>query len=309
LEDGMSFTISTAQVQQFAANLRFLAQQKGSRVRGTHIEDTLEGERRYLEQLAPTAAQKRRARNADSPIMNSQHLRRSIASYDYEWGDLVDREDKARLLIDPESDYAINAGMALMRSWDDEFIAAAFGTAYTGHAGATAVTWPNGDNESTPTAPAGTVVAVNDWTFGNGAGNAGLTISKLISAKTALDAAEVDEDEERTILVGAKQMANLLATTEATSSDYNTVKALVDGTISNYMGFKFRRSQRLLLDGSGYTRVIAYAKSGVGMGITADIWAKTALRADKGFANYVYAAMSIGASRLEEARVVEIKCL
>ena len=51
--------------------------------------------------------------------MNTQSLRRRIAPYDYEWGDLVDREDKVRLLIDPESNYAKAGGMAMERSKDD----------------------------------------------------------------------------------------------------------------------------------------------------------------------------------------------
>lgn len=305
----MSFSITDAFVQQFTGNVRFLAQQKQSRLRRTVIEDQVTGESAYLEQLAPTAARKVVARHSDSPVMNSQHLRRRISPYSYDWGDLIDKEDKVRLLIDPESAYAQNAGFAMNRAFDDEIIAAFFGTAYTGHSGSTALTWPNGNSESTPTQPGGTVVAVNDWQYGNGSGNAGLTISKLISANVALDAAEGDEEEERFIVVGAKQKGNLLATTEATSADYAAVKALVDGKIDRFMGFQFVHSERLLTDSSGYARIPAYRKSAMGVGVATDVWTRVTERADKRFSWYAYAAEDIGGARLEEAKLVEIKCL
>lgn len=304
----MAFSITDAFVQQFSGNVRFLAQQMDSRLRRTVIEDEIRGESAYMEQLAPTAAVKQTARHADTPLMNSQSLRRRVAPYPYRWGDLVDKEDQVRLLIDPASNYARNAGFAMNRATDDEIIGALWSTAYTGHSGSTQVIWPNGNAEGNPTAPPGTVVAVNDWTYGNGSGNIGLTISKLISASVALDAAEGDENEERFIVIGAKQKGNLLATTEATSSDYAAVKALVDGKIDKYMGFTFIHSERLLKNTSGYTRVPAFRKSAIGLGIAQDIWGRISERPDKGYAWQVYAAMTVGAARLEEAKLVEIVC-
>lgn len=305
----MSFTIPEAFVQQFGANVLHLAQQTRSRFRGRMYEDTITGEAAYLEQLAPTGARKVVARHADSPIMNAQWLRRRIAPYDYDWGELVDRLDKARLLVDPESQYSIAASRAMGRSVDDEAIAAGFGTAYAGHSGSTALTWPNGNSESTPSQPGGTQVAVNDWTYGNGSGNAALTVSKLISAKVALDKAEVDEDEERFFAATGSELGSLLATTEITNADYNTVRALVRGEIDTFLGFKFIRSERLLVNGSSQTRCMAWARMGLGLGVARDVAAQSAPRPDKRFANYIYCDQALGAARLEEVRVVEVICV
>jgi hypothetical protein len=289
-----------------------LAQQDVARIRGRTIEDAITGESAYLEQVAPTAAVKVVARHSDSPIMNTQHLRRRVAPYDYAWGDMVDKLDKVRLLIDPESTYARNAAMAMNRAWDDEIIAAFFGTAYTGHAGGTALTWPNGNSESSPTTPAGTQVTVSSWTYGNGSGNAGLTISKLIEAMVALDAAEGDENEPRYAVIQAKQKGNLLATTEATLQEYGvskeSVSALRDGQVTKIVGFELIHSERLLLDGSSNRRIPAWRRGAMGMGIAKDISGRIAERPDKRFSMYVYTDMSIGASRLEEAKLVEIAC-
>jgi len=305
----MSFTVTDAFVQQFTGNLHFLAQQDVSRLRGKSYEQPIKGEAAYLEQLAPSTARKRQARHEDSPIMNTQHLRRRVAPYPYEWGDLIDRADEVELLIDPSSGYAKTGEMALMRGVDDEYINAFFATAYTGHSGGTSVTWPNGNAESSPTAPAGTQVAVNDWTYGNGSGNSGLTISKLISAMVALDAAEGDLNEPRYIALTARQKGQLLATTEATNADYNSVRALVEGKITRFMGFEFVHTERLLQNGSSQWRVPCWRHSGMGLGVARDISGQIAVRPDKGFSWYVYADMSVGASRLEEAKVVELICV
>lgn len=304
----MSFTVTDAFVQQFTGSVRMLAQQDSSRLRGRVLEDTVTGDSAYFEQLAPTVARKVTTRHADSPVANMQHLRRRLAVYDYDQGELIDKLDKVKLLIDPASEYTRNLSYAMVRAQDDEIIAAFFGTAYTGHTGATAVTWPNGNNESTPTAPVGTQVGVADWTYGNGAGNAGLTISKLTSAKVALDAAEGDSEEERYICVTSKQLGNLLATTEATSADYNTTRALVDGKIDTFMGFKFIHSERLLLNSSSQTRVPVWRKSAMGLGIAKDIEGQVTQRGDKRFSWYAYTDQSIGAARLEEAKLAEIVC-
>jgi len=308
----MSFTVTDAFVQQFTGNVWYLAQQVESRFRGKVLEDQITGESAYMEQVAPSAAQKITSRHSDSPIMNTQHLRRRLAPYDYGWGDLVDNLDKVKLLIDPTSTYARTGAMAMNRGQDDEVIGAFFGTAYTGHSGGTVLTWPNGNSESAPTAPPGTVVAVNDWAYGNGTGNAGLTISKLVSASVALDAAEGDEGEDRYMAVKAVQKGNLLATTEATLKEFGVAKddlaPLRDGKVAFIMGFQLIHSERLQLNGSSQTRVPAWRKSAMGLGINKDISARMAERPDKRFSMYVYLDMSIGATRLEESKLVEIVC-
>jgi hypothetical protein len=151
--------------------------------------------------------------------------------------------------------------------------AAFFGTAFSGHMpAATSLTWPNGNSESAPTQPAGTQVAVNDWTYGNGSGNTGLTISKLISAMVALDAAEGDEGEERYIAVKGQHKGQLLATTEATSADYNTVKALVNGTDRHVHGLQVQAHRTPAQNGSAQIACRPGANRGaMGLGVGADI--------------------------------------
>nr|DAF52312.1 MAG TPA: major capsid protein [Siphoviridae sp. ct7Qv4] len=71
-----------------------------------------------------------------------------------------------------------------------------------------------------------------------GTTNTALTVAVLVDASSKLNANGVPS-EERYFAHSAQQLADLLKTTEATSDDYNTVKALVNGSLDSYMGFKF----------------------------------------------------------------------
>ena len=293
----MSFEVTTAFVEQYKDNVTHLAQQKGSRFRGKVSEEDVTGKTAYAEQIGSVSARRVTSRHADSPLNPTPHARRRYTVFDYDTGDLIDELDKVKMLIDPTSDYAMAHANAMGRGMDDEIIDAFFADAYSGEDGSTVSSFDSNN-----------VVAVDSWAYGTGSGNTGLTISKLIEAKTILDENEVDEDEPRYIGVTAKQVANLLETTEATSKDYNTVQALVEGKINAFMGFNFIRSQRLLADSNSYRRLPVWLPSGMRLGIGKDIVGRITERADKRFAMYAYFCMSIGATRLEESKVAEIKC-
>ena len=65
-----------------------------------------------------------------------------------------------------------------------------------------------------------------------------LTIEKLLEAKYMMDANNVPM-EGRFWLGHANQQQALLKETEITSSDYNSIKALVRGEVDTFLGFKF----------------------------------------------------------------------
>ena len=286
----MSSQVTTAFVQQYSSNVQLLSQQKGSLLRNAVRVESQVGKNAFYDQVGSATAQKRLSRHADTPQLDTPHARRRVSLVDYEYADLIDDQDKVRTLIDPTSPYSQATAFAMGRAIDDEIISAAFGTAYTGETGSTSTTFP-----------AGQVVAV-------GSPVAGLSIAKLVEAKQLLDEANVDTTLPRYVAVAPEQLADLLNITTVTSSDYNTVKALVQGEIDTFLGFKFIVSTRLSSESGVNRRVIAWAEDGLLLSIGKDITAKIDERADKGYATQVYYAMSIGATRMEEEKVVEIKC-
>jgi len=106
-----------------------------------------------------------------------------------------------------------------------------------------------------------------------GGSNTNLNVAKLRAAKKVMDAKNVPA-EGRCMLVHANNMDSLLAETEVTSSDFNTVKALVSGDLSgnSFLGFTFvkigdRDEGGLAIDGSNDRVVYAFHKDAVGLGI------------------------------------------
>lgn len=293
----MSVNITTAFVEQYRGNVAHLAQQKGSRLRSSVMVETVTGKTAFFEQIGATAARQRTTRHADTPRMDTPHSRRRVALADYDWADLIDQEDKVRMLIDPASQYAQAAAWAMGRAMDDVIITAADGTAYTGVDGSTSTSYASG-----------MTVAVTTRDAGVSSANYGLNVAKLIAAKELLDAGDVDPDEERFVILPARQVTSLLKTTKATSADYNTIKTLVEGKIDTFMGFKFIRSQRTGVDSSSYDKVLYYTKSGIKLGIGKEPSAKISERDDKNYATQVFYSMVLGATRMEETKVGYIEC-
>lgn len=288
----MSTQITTAFVEQYSANVTMLAQQMGSVLRSAVDVETIKGKNAFFDQIGSVTAQVRSSRHGSTPQLDTPHSRRRVSLADYEWADLIDDLDKVRMLIDPTSAYAKAAAAAMGRAMDDVIITALGGSADTGVAGGTAVALPSTQKVSTSAQADGS----------------GLTIAKLRSAKFILDSNDVDPSTPRYIVVSPKQIQDLLATTEVTSSDYNTVKALATGTLDSFLGFKFIVSNRLLLANTDDRLVYAFSADAIKLAIGKDVTARIDERADKSYATQVYYSMAIGATRMEEKKVVEIPC-
>ena len=205
-------------------------------------------------------------------MIETPHDKRWVFPSDYEWADLIDDQDKLRVISDPTSPYAVNGAMALGRAMDDLIIAAATGTSLTGEDGTTSTAFPSAQTASTT--------------------SGGLTVAKLREAMQLLIAAEVDVDNEPLYCA---------------SLDFTNKPVLVDGRIRSFMGFNFIDSQRLALSGTDRT-VITWAKSGLHLGIWNDINARITERDDKSYSTQVYVKGTFGATRVEEKKVVAITC-
>ncbi|QDP53086.1 MAG: hypothetical protein Unbinned2350contig1001_11 [Prokaryotic dsDNA virus sp.] len=288
----MSNQITTAFVQQYSSNVQMLAQQMGSRLREAVDVESITGKNAYFDQVGVTAAQVRTSRHANTPQIDTPHSRRRVSLADYEWADLIDDADKVRMLADPTSSYAKAAAAAMGRSMDDVVITALGGTAYSGETGGTSVALPSTQK------------------FATSNQSDGLTVAKLLDAKKKLDLKDVDPSIPRFVVCGATQISDLLNTTEVKSSDYNTVKALAAGQLDSFLGFKFIMSNRLNFDASNTDDrlVFAFTKDAIKLAIGKDITARISERDDKSYSTQVYYCMAIGATRMEEEKVVQIPC-
>jgi len=287
----MPETIETAFVQQYQNTMRILCQQADSRLEGTTIPPLkMEGEYLYWETLGATEAIALDARHADTPNIEPDHGRRRSTAEPYVWATLLDRADAGRMLVDPKGPYQTVAKNAMNRRKDRLILAALGGNAYAGKAGGTTVALPAGQKVA--------------------AGGVDMTIAKLLNAKQILDEAEAPP-EDRYFVCPSESVIALLGTTEITSADYNSVKALVNGQINSFLGFTFIQTELIYLE-NGSTGAAwfnyAYCKGAIGFGKIEEITVRLTERADKNYSWQPYVSMDMGTTRVEDCMVVEVAC-
>jgi hypothetical protein len=179
---------------------------------------------------------------------------------------------------------------------DDVIISGLLGTAYSGKAGATSVSYDT------------TYRIAVDYVESGSATNSNLTIGKLRRALYLLESNDAIMDGERvTLMAHPSQKQALLRTTEVTSSDYAAVKALVNGEVNTFMGFQFVWTTRATSSG-GYRQALAYPASAGLLGVAENIKVRIDELPTKRYSYQVYSTATFGATRMWEEKVIQILC-
>lgn len=219
---------------------------------------------------------------------------------------LLDPDDEMATDVGLESPLATGVAKAIRRYQDDKFLEGYYGTAYTGEEGATAVPFK-----------AVNILAADYSTTGT---PTGLTLNKLIQMQVMLEEAFNDlEAEQPVMIITARQKADLLKIMQVTNADYTTRKTLVDGKITDFMGFRFvpaqignpkayKRSSGLTVDGNGYRRVPVFMPSGIHKRTWLDFKGKMDERADKNHSLQIAGYTCAAATRLLEDKCFQVLC-
>lgn len=294
----MASQVPTHFVQQFANNVKLKLQQSGSRLRMAVMTGSHVGEQASpVDQYGAISANKIVGRYNPMPNTEAPTDRRWVLPQDYDVNQLLDSQDKLRLLVDPMSAYVENAVNALGRAQDSEILSSFFGSNQTGKSGGTATAFSSTN-----------VVGV----LQGAAAATNLTVAKLREAKRLLMAANVDMNSEQFYCaVNATAHDSLLAEAQVISGDFNDKLVLVEGKVEKFLGINFIHTELLTTatdDQSGTsTQIPLWVKSGVYLGMWEDIKTDVSERKDlQGIPMQAYCKGTFGATRLEEAKCVKI---
>jgi hypothetical protein len=143
-----------------------------------------------------------------------------------------------------------------------------------------------------------------------GGASSNLNVAKLRAAAEQLNTKNVPMDN-RHIVIHASSLSSLLGETSVTSSDFNTVKALVQGDINTFLGFTFHvlgdREEGGLPIATGDRKVFAFHKDAVGM--AEGIAPKTEINYIPEKTSFLVASMfSAGAVAIDAEGIVQITC-
>lgn len=239
-----------------------------------------------VKQFGDVSFREKTTRHSDTTFDELLHKQRWVFPTDFVLTIPVDKEDELKMLDSPLSPYAEAGRLAYGKKIDDIVFASFFGTAQTGKRGTTATAHVTTDDIA--------------------AGGTGLTLAKLRSARKILKQRNVDlRAETPRIAVNAKAMDDLLGETTIQSADYNTIKALVNGEVDTFMGFKFVPFEGIEAVSSAYALPV-WVPSAIRYGQWNGLVTRIGERADKDYLTQVHMSFSAGATRTMEEKVLKV---
>jgi len=232
----MALSLSSVAQQLFASEVKQAYQAMSSSLRGTcRVRSGVVGDIYKFRKMGKGLATERTAPQTDVVPMDIQHSLVDCTLSNWDSSEYTDIFQAAEVNFDERRELAQCIGGALNRRLDQLILDAV--------AAAT---------------PAATIAV----------GTTNLTIDKMAEAAKVLNANEVPSND-RCLVVHADQIEALLGVTEVTSSDYNTVKALVRGEVNTFLGFQFivlgDRSEGGLEKTGNNRSCFAYHKSAMGL--------------------------------------------
>lgn len=294
-----NYPVTEAYKLQFTANVQAALTRMGGKLMPYISSATYSGEKaQVVNFLGPIFFTKRTSVYADTKATEPEHTQRWISADDFDCAILVDRVDTLRTIYDPVNPYVERMREALARTQDDIIASAFFADARSGKNGSSTVTFAATASDT-----------ISD-------GGVGLTFAKLRSLRKTMKRRYLDlRMEKAMIAVTAQQTDDLLGETVIGSHDYNAVKPLVDGEVSNFMGFTFIPAEGTLsvdnglLDTTNTLRLCpAWVPSGMHFGDWQSFILTIGPRADKNNIPQIHGSFSAGATRVEEGRVFQVKC-
>lgn len=317
-----SIEITTAHIDQFNANVMHLAQQEESVLWEHCTQEEQHSESQFYDRVGLTSMRKKAGRHSDVIVDDIPHSRRMLVTEDTYAADYVDQEDKLRTIMNITNEYAVAIGYAMGREMDTSIITNTLGNAYSGRRGATAV----------PLTSTQKICAFDGVTLTG----VGLNVATLRRTRKKFKTANVMKARRKDKAIfcyAAQQADDLLASTEVTSSDYNTVRTLVDGEIDSFVGFKFVETELIPYTSAATTydsvngeigangdadgtlpaaegrRCFAFMpKSAIKAAMPRSIKGRISEIPTKHYSHLVYGGLTFGATRMEEVQVQEVIC-
>lgn len=289
----MAYTVPEHHVLQFSGNVELLSQQTESKFMGAvDVRDFYGEGAEAVQQYGKTEFTDLADPLADTAFDSIGKDSRWCFPSDKKNALPASRQDELRTIYSITNPLTQAQGAALARLYDATIMAGAIGTSKTGKY----------DNLQDTALPAGQIINAV-------ATGVAFSLADVKQAKAKMDAADVPA-MGRYIAVSPDQMSRLMDDSEVTSADYNTVKALVQGEINTFLGFTWIMSTSVPVTGN-IESAVAFHMSGICFGLWSRdgqrVLSRITERSDKNYITQVYSSVTLGATRTEEVKVVEIR--
>lgn len=249
-------------------------------------------------------------RHAQTVQLNPTHSRRGAVMSTVGGGILLSPNvDLVRMMTNPQSEYTQLLAAAAVQAIDKYILDAAIGNA-------TVISTADGTGQMTYSSQA----MLSAYKVGTGTA---MDLARIISANVLLSKASVPSGAaNRAMFYSPGQLTDIMAITQASSSDFTKMKIHDSGTIDgqNWEGFDWVEIPdvvdqttsvlvRMLQLASTTRYCIAMYKGGVGFSSAQDPTSRVSERGDLNYEIQVYISLTMGAVRLWEGSVVQVSAL
>lgn len=299
-----SYSVPEHHVKMYTANVQSALEKKGGILGGLVSSSPYSGEKsQVVNFIGPIEFVERNTPYGDTKLSELEHTQRWISGTEYDCAVLIDRLDVLKMIYDPTSPYVERMREAAARKMDEIIMAKFFAVAKTGKDGTQNTPFPNRD-----------IIAH---------GGTRMSVAKLRAARKLLKKRHVDLRTVRPLIaVTSEQSDDLLGEVVVGSSDYNAVKPLVDGEVTNFMGFTFvpYEDNGTSANGRGIpTEQVAgpatirdcpvWVPDGMHFGSWEGLVIIINNRPDKNNIKQAHATFTAGATRIEEGKVLQLQCV
>ncbi len=301
----MSATFSDAFQKKYSAKWGSVLQQQASRLENyATMASDLKGSVVFFDQFGLVDFEEKTSRLGKTVLDEAPTLRRCMRPRMFTKAIGFDEFDASQVesMDIPLCKTIESLRAASGRRMDDVMIEGFLGTNYVGE-----------DGIETVELSADQTIPVNYVESGSQTAS-NLTVAKLRATLQKFQENEAWSEDARNygdqlvLACTSSQIMSLLREKEVTSYDFNSIKALINGELDTFMGFKFIRTQRLPKEADGTRSCLAWIKSKAQFGLWEDFKVKMSIRDDMDEAMQVRARFSCGATRLQEEGFVKILC-
>lgn len=291
-----SATITTAFRQQFHDTFIHALQTKESRLGSTVVNrGMIDGSSFTVNKIGSSEMREVTGRYQDKSAQDIDHQTRLAYMADYDAGPyVVDAFDLPKLVADPTYKYVELMLAATARRKDKTIYRALLDGSLTRST--------EGGTITSTTLPSGQQIA---------AGGTGLTKAKVIQAKSLFRKNKADSKDEPGVTLylayNSDSVRQILSDTTLTSADFLATRMLEQGELVNWCGFMWIPYEDLDVPSANVARTVAWSSSavhyGTGINVKTDV---SENKAKRGHPMEAYGVLSLGATRENELKVVQI---
>lgn len=297
-----TYSVPEHHVAMYTANVQALLTKQGGLLMPYISQGSYRGDKvQVVDFIGTVEFVERDTVYADTKLTELEHTSRWISGVEYDCAILVDRLDLLKLIYDPTSPYVDRMRDAAARKIDEIIMSKFFATAKTGKTGDTNTVFK-----------AANIVAH---------GSTRMSVAKLRAMRKLIKKRHLDlRTRKPYIAVTAEQVDDLLGEVAVGSSDYNSVKPLVDGEVSQFMGFVFvpYEDNGTSTGGKGIPtftdtgplnirQLPVWVPDGMQYGSWEGLVVTVNNRPDKNNIKQLHATFTGGATRLEEDKVFQLQ--